>query len=365
MDTVFPFGLPAATSSYLILYLLTLVVHAVFMSYVLAGSAYLAAHLVLKGPANDNALTLKLRDWLPFMLSAAITAGIAPLLFIQILYKEAFYSANLLQFHRWMAILPVLIVGFYLLYVLKSHTLLKKSRMGRAVVGIIGFLCFLFVAVSWTENHLLSLQPVSVWADQYASRSLIYHNPHAMPRLAVWIGGTFATMPLLLAWQLWYGARTSTGQPLEGAHRTATVALSGLTIGFIAAVIYLRTLETDVLDLILGQFAMPYLGAAAVGWSVQTIGWVLVFHRGFWSRKSLMCISAGSALMLIGGAVVRETIRLGQYDLASLAQVHEQAARWSGFALFVAFLVLNSIVLTICVLRVRSGLSEQETSPTE
>ena len=52
----------------------------VFMNYVLAGSAYLAAHSVFRGRTNEESpLAELLRDWMPFMLSAAITAGIAPL----------------------------------------------------------------------------------------------------------------------------------------------------------------------------------------------------------------------------------------------------------------------------------------------
>src|SRR5262245_22520401 len=119
MDTVFPFGFPRATAFYLTLYVATLVIHVVFMNYVLAGSAYLAwftlAHRRddLAQDARDP-LAFPLRDWMPFLLSAAITAGIAPLLFLQILYQRPFYTANLLLFNRWMAILPVLIVAFYL-----------------------------------------------------------------------------------------------------------------------------------------------------------------------------------------------------------------------------------------------------------
>ena len=49
---------------------------------------------------KSDPLAAPLRDWLPFVLSAAITAGIAPLLFVQILYQRAFYTANLLLFNR-------------------------------------------------------------------------------------------------------------------------------------------------------------------------------------------------------------------------------------------------------------------------
>ena len=101
MDATFPFGLPTATAVYLTLYLLTLCIHIVFMNYVLAGSAYLAAAAVLHGKsAEKTPVYAVLRDWMPFMLSGAITAGIAPLLFLQVLYVERFYTANLLLFYR-------------------------------------------------------------------------------------------------------------------------------------------------------------------------------------------------------------------------------------------------------------------------
>ena len=42
MNLPFPFGFPAATQLYLVLLVVTLLVHMVFMHYVLAGTAYLA-----------------------------------------------------------------------------------------------------------------------------------------------------------------------------------------------------------------------------------------------------------------------------------------------------------------------------------
>ena len=42
MSLPFPFGFPAATQLYLVLLVATLLVHMIFMHYVLAGTAYLA-----------------------------------------------------------------------------------------------------------------------------------------------------------------------------------------------------------------------------------------------------------------------------------------------------------------------------------
>ena len=45
------------------------------------------------------------------------------LLFVQVLDKHHFYTANLLLFNRWMLFLLVLIAGFYLLCLLKAKRL--------------------------------------------------------------------------------------------------------------------------------------------------------------------------------------------------------------------------------------------------
>jgi hypothetical protein len=205
MDRVFPLGFPFPTAFYLTLYVLTLVIHVIFMNYVLAGAGYLAAigvgrwwgRLGGSEPSADVVFDI-LRDWMPFMLGAAITAGVAPLLFVQILYKENFYTANLLLFHRWMAILPVLIVGFYLLYVLKGTWIGRQASWLAPLVGVGALACFVFTGYTWTENHLLSLDRPSC-RGHYESGAMIYRNPLIVPRFLMWAAGSVATMATLLA----------------------------------------------------------------------------------------------------------------------------------------------------------------------
>ena len=83
MDTPFPFGLPLPTAFYLTVYVLTLMIHVVFMNYVHAGPGYLAVAYLRSGgrPLRETATVVK--ELTPFMLSEAITAGVAPHLFAQ------------------------------------------------------------------------------------------------------------------------------------------------------------------------------------------------------------------------------------------------------------------------------------------
>lgn len=159
MDSPFPFGLPGPTAFYLTAYVVTLAVHVVFMNYVLAGTGYLAVAFLRPTGRADAASVAVVKDWMPLMLSGAITAGIAPLLFVQLVYKREFYTANLLLFNRWMAILPVLVVGFYALYLLKSAWLYRRPRWAAAAVAVVPLACVAFSDTAETCPHCGERQP--------------------------------------------------------------------------------------------------------------------------------------------------------------------------------------------------------------
>ena len=228
MDATFPFGFPTATAWYLSLYVVTLVVHVFFMNYVLAGSVYLAIAALFRGgaarPRQRTPVAMVLRDWMPFALGIAITAGVAPLLFVQILYKKPFYTANVLLSHRWMAIVPVLIAGFYLLYLIRGRRIDGWPTGVRVLAGLGAFLCFAFTGYSWTENHLLSLDWRS-WPDFYAAGKMVYLNVDQVPRFLLWFFGSMPTMCLIVAWQLRFWERHGGPLPREEVQRLAWLAV--------------------------------------------------------------------------------------------------------------------------------------------
>ena len=48
-----------------------------------------------------------------------MTTGVAPLLFIQLLYGQLFYAATVLVGWLWLAIVPLIVVGYYAVYLYK------------------------------------------------------------------------------------------------------------------------------------------------------------------------------------------------------------------------------------------------------
>jgi hypothetical protein len=374
MHRMFPFGFDEQLQFYLIVYVLTLIVHVFLMAYVLAGSLWLAWVTLAPGhdaiPRTKQPLARILRDWMPFALSGAITAGVAPLLFVQILYRQQFYTANLLLGWRWMVVIPVLVTAFYLLYVLKSRSVSRWTFPVRLGLSIGVATCFLFVAFCWTANHLLSLNSTA-WPEAYRSGEAVRSPLALLLRLATWVAGTFPTMSILAAWQL-RGMRTRTeawDTPFSESdwttmfsteyRRLGVVSIVGLAVSFVCAAGYLATLDSTVRGPLLGTMGRPWVIIVVVAAMLQIAGWVYQIRRSQLCPRWLTAISFAVLMMLSGGASLREIIRLTHVKATELMASTKAAAAIGGFELFVVFTALNAGLIAWCIQMVRTSKKRQ------
>lgn len=373
MDTIFPLGFPFATAFYMTLFVLTLVVHVVFMNYVLAGVGYLAVHACIgqRRPGEPSVPTADatgyrfpptiagtLVDWMPTMLSAAITAGVAPLLFVQILYQEQVYTANLLMFNRWMSILPVLIVGFYTLYLLKSHWLSRRPALVRLFVAVFPFLCVFFTAYTWTEEHLLSVRGTEFHRAFYQTERQIYFEPQMIPRLSVWALGALPTMAMFVGWQLWAKARAGQAVPAGEPRLLANVALAGLAAALVGGAAYYVVAPETTRASFFATPALPYFLLALVGVPLQVWAWLSLRQRETFSARWLGLALTGTLLTILGMSVCREVIRvatLGEQTMQQLYARHAQANETTGLIAFLVFTVLVIGLIVACFVVVQKG----------
>lgn len=364
MDRLFPFGFDSHMAFYLIVYVLSLVVHVFLMAYVLAGSCWLAWTTLCPGqgtiPRGKQPLALILRDWMPFALSGAITAGVAPLLFVQILYRQQFYSANLLLGWRWMVVIPVLVAAFYLLYVIKSKAVSHWAFSIRLALSISVAACFLFMAFCWTANHLLSLDE-SLWPEAYRSREAVKSVGTLSLRLLTWIFGAFPTMSVLASWQL-RGMRTRTKHwdatitqsdwmaMFDVEHRRLAIAsMAGFACALITAMSYALTLDRTVASQFTSSVGLPWLLLAVASIMIQVIGWFTLVRRWNLSHRWLCVITGALSCTLVATASLREIVRLSHADLGKVAVATQAAANVGGFELFVVFTAMNIGLMVWCI----------------
>ncbi len=362
MDTIFPFGYPWPTTFYLTLYVLTLLLHVIPMNYVLAGSTYWAVTACFArsqdAATGRNPLSQLLRDWMPFALGVAITAGVAPLLFVQILYKEPFYTANLLLFHRWMSILPVLILAFYLLYLRKVKQVDHWSLGFRIGLALAIAVCFLFVAWSWTENHLLSLAQQQ-WTQQYASGGLAFASSEQLPRLAVWYVGAFPTLAVLLGWQVRFHLDHGTVWPETPVPRLIAIALGALVVTAVVTLVYFLILDSSVRAALTGPAGRLYLVLGILGWAGQLGAWFAMWRHRSLSTWALILATIAMVVGMLGATALREIRRLAAIDTNTMTELtgqHADAAAVGGLPLFLAFLTLNAIVVVTAMMIVKRTL---------
>ena len=369
MNDVFPFGFPIPTAFYLTLYILTFVLHQIFVHYVLAGSLYVAWVTIWPGrgpvPRVEQPLAAMLRDWMPFLLSAAITAGVAPLLFIQIVYQRHFYTANLLLWWRWMVVVPVLILAFYLLYLIKSSRLWRWSFPVRVAVSLGTSMSFVFVGFCWTVNHLLANSEAD-WPTIYATGRLPFTAVAIGLRMLIWIGGSFATMSVLVSWQLFYRQKLNAEQSKGNGERVdnglhsvrilAGLTGGGLGVALLAGLGYIIQCDVPTRNMIFGRLILPYLLITLAGVVAQGVGVWFQCRAVKFSVFGLTSTTLAMAITLLGVSIIREGIRVRSVDLTSLAQRHADAAAVGGFGVFLVSAIFVCLLILWCVRIVQKGI---------
>lgn len=361
MTAIFPFSLPAATAFYVVVLLVTLALHVVFMNYVLGGAIYLLwaqfarprsaptdrAVVAPDDPASGvDPVAQKLAEWMPFAISAAITAGVAPLLFVQILYQREFYTANLLLFHRWMVMVPVLIVGFYLAYVMRSPRFPSRSAAARLAVAAAMVACFLFAAWSWAENHLLSLAR-DEWAQHYEAGRMFYAAKGLAARVGVWVCSAMPTMSLLVAWQM----RSSRPELAARANRgLARFALAGIAATVVCAAIYTAGSQSAARATLSTWPNVCYPVLMFASTAVLAVAWSgALLRAGTLGNGAIAMLTASQGVYVLAACATRELLRVSQIDMNALAARHANAATVGGFTVFLAFAVINAVAVAVCI----------------
>lgn len=326
---MFPFDQPWPSAAYATLLAVTFGLHFAAAAFVLGGSGWVAIAQLLR-PGRSHPVTDILVDWMPFAMGATITLGVAPLLFVQIVDQEGFYTANLLLFHRWMAMLPILILAFYMLYLLKGAPRLRQHVLGGRVVPLLVFAATAFVALSWSENHLLSLDR-GAWVDLYREGAMRFATPELWPRFALACASSAVGLAAVLA--------NAKGGRARG-RTLGTVALAGLIATAAAGTWLARAGHASAMP--------PIAWVAAAGALFGAATASVVAARG---RLALAAwIAAAIAL-----GFVREALRSARLGDALPAERHRAAAEHSGglwlFALIAMILLAVAVPLVRAVRR--------------
>ncbi len=189
-----PAPLPGPPWLFHVLWVVTFLIHLVFVNAVLGGSLLAALVGARKpGARETQALFVEVNTW---AISFAVTFGIAPLLFMQVLFGRFFYTATILVAWAWLGMLVILTVGYYLNYIAKFR--LKAGREAGGVL-ILEAVCFLAVAAIQVTVNLLHLQP-GRWESVAQQAWSALGDPTFLPRFLHFVLAAVTMAGALLAY---------------------------------------------------------------------------------------------------------------------------------------------------------------------
>jgi hypothetical protein len=349
-------GVPSHPGIFQFLAILTFVLHLIFMNYILGGIIIVTINEWIFGRnPNANLATRIMVKVMPVSLSMAITMGVAPLLFVQVLYGQFFYTANIMMGGYWLAILALVMIAFYIIYyIIVKQPDDNKPTMVSRFGSLINCVLFLSVAYIFTNNAILVENP-QYWPEIYAKEtSAFVADKTIWPR---YLHNVFGAIVVAGLWTAAIGhyqrkvnpEREETGLWMikNGLHWSSVA----IVITFIFGVIYLIAIGGDRLKSFMG---MEH-GILFFGWSISVITAIIsiVFIAMAMMKpndpKFLWGSIGLSVVTLFGMAMGRDLLRivsLKQYFTVSQLEINPSV---SSLLLFVVTFVLGLLVLAYMI----------------
>lgn len=347
-------GLPGPPWLFHFLLVFTFFLHLIFMNLTLGGTLMaFVANLRGGGRAADaNAvLARRLMGVNTYAISLAITTGVAPLLFVQVLYQQFFYTGTIFLGWIWFDMLVLLMIGYYAAY------LHKRFRGPWLAVSA---LTFFGIAMTHVAVHLIHVQPEK-WAQFNVSALGVLADPTYWPRLLHFVLAAITFAALVAAW--WAVRKARAGDDVDVNTTIARIAwrwaLWATVLQVVDGFILLGVLPKPVLLGVM-RGGLATLGPLTVS-ILLAIGLLMMLARASNPVKSPGLVSGTLAALTLTIAVMtvtRHQVRVLYLEPATSQFQATVVPQWGNFLLFAVLLVLGLATVFWMVRRVLTSPAE-------
>jgi hypothetical protein len=342
IPTLDPNPLPAPYWIFKLLLIVTFVLHILAMNSLLGGAVLaLAAKWRSKNRELGNRIFVDMSKKLPVLLPATITLGIAPLLFLQVLYGQFFYASSIVVAWPWFLVLVLLTTAYYGFY----YSSFKSGQdPGKAAtVSSVSLILIFLIGFIYSNNLTLSQSPLR-WKTKYFANpngwNLNLAEPTLIPRFLHFMVAAVAVGGLLLVF-LAFARWNQDREYARSIFRLGGKAFMFATMAqFVVGIWFLVSLPRNLRMMLLGQnvialilLAMGVLGGIA---AIFLMSEALRAENVSFAAKY---VSTVVAVVIAAMAVVRDMLRdayLAPYYRPGQFAVKTQ---WSVFPLFLALFV--------------------------
>jgi hypothetical protein len=293
--------IPVAWGWFQFLLLLTFPLHLLAMNAMFGGLA-VGVVLQFKNDQVSNRLAHRVAVMLPLVIAFVVNLGVAPLLFLQVLYGHFIYTSSVLIGILWILVVPVLIIAYYgaYLYDFRFKTLGSAGKW----VGLLVLILLPCIGYVFSSNMLLMALPER-FVDYFQHRDgsmLVSAQATFLPRYLHMMTGAVAVGSLFVA--LLGRFRAARDRELaEYAERVGMRTFFVMTlINVIFGTWYLLSLDREEMMLFMG--ADP---AATACFVVALLMVVFILVMSF--KKRLVATLCGTVVLVYLMSFLRSWLR--------------------------------------------------------
>ncbi len=351
-----PGVIPVPWGWFEVLLLATFAVHLLLMN-VMVGGGVIAWVSSLKRPEAPTPAERDLSGALTFVIAFAVNFGVAPFLFLQVLYGGFIYVSSQLMAVYWLLVIPMLIAAYYAAYVYKLR--FTTLADGRSVVIGAAVVLLLMIGFLFTHNMTLMLRP-EAWTGYFENRSgtiLDFSDPTLIPRYLHFMTASLAVGGLFVA--VVGSLRRRRGEP--GGDETVREGLNWFTYATLFQIVigfwFQMSLPRPILLL--------FMGGSTLHTGLFVAGLVLTALALMLSIRGSVGGTVGVTLGLVGVMVViRDLVRsayLSPYYSPSEITV---TGEYSTLVVFILALTVCGAAVTYAVrLAVKAGTTARTGPP--
>ncbi|MBI9070944.1 MAG: hypothetical protein JEY94_05065 [Melioribacteraceae bacterium] len=194
-----PDTIPAPSWVFILLEQLLFLLHIIVINAALGGAIITLVKRFKMKDEEYTALYKPAAVKLPILIALGINFAIPPLLFLQVVFGNLFYSSSVLMAVYWIMIIPLLVIAYYGFYI-HSAKLTSSPRFSKAAIAC-SILIMLYIGLMLVTNNSLMVQPEK-WSAYFENRGgtiLNFSDPAIFPRYLHFITASIAVGSLFFA----------------------------------------------------------------------------------------------------------------------------------------------------------------------